>query len=228
MTALAASGAPSRRDEIVDIARRIFAERGYTNTSMRDIAEASGLMAGSLYSHFRSKAEILRLVLSPLVDELEPGQEAVLASEGSGLARFDLMIHTVLGVLEVHRDETTIMHYDWSELSETPELTDLAQRSNHLLALWQQVIVAGQEDGSIRADVRPGLVVRAATSALHASVDSKRFAEQSLPTDAQERSTVADELTVLFASGIGAVARPARRPNASRSPIPPSRRPRSR
>jgi len=218
VTSLASSGPTSRRDEIVTIARRIFAGRGYTATSMRDIAEASGLMAGSLYSHFRSKAEILRLVLSPLLDALEPGQEEVLASEGSGLDRFERMVRRVLEILAAHRDETTIVHYDWSELSETPELADLALRSNGLLDLWRRVVVAGQEDGSIRPDVRPELAVRAVTSALLASVDTKRYVTLALPETAVRRGELADELVALFSAGLG--GRPARA-----TPRPAARRP---
>ena len=45
---------------------------------MRDIAEASDLLAGSLYSHFRSKAHLLELVILPFYDELIPGQRAAL------------------------------------------------------------------------------------------------------------------------------------------------------
>ena len=44
-----------RRHEILEIAAELFAERGYRATSIRDIAERAGLLAGSLYYHIRSK-----------------------------------------------------------------------------------------------------------------------------------------------------------------------------
>ncbi|MCH4024276.1 MAG: TetR/AcrR family transcriptional regulator [Acetobacter sp.] len=44
-----------RRREILEIAAELFAERGYRATSIRDIAERAGLLAGSLYYHIRSK-----------------------------------------------------------------------------------------------------------------------------------------------------------------------------
>ncbi|MFT9147651.1 TetR/AcrR family transcriptional regulator [Acetobacter sp.] len=44
-----------RRHEILEIAAELFAERGYSATSIRDIAERAGLLAGSLYYHIRSK-----------------------------------------------------------------------------------------------------------------------------------------------------------------------------
>lgn len=227
VSSLAAPGVPSRRDEIVEIARGIFAERGYTNTSMRDIAEGAGLMAGSLYSHFRSKAEILRLVVTGLVDRLEPAQEAVLATGGSGLDRFERMVRDVLCILADHPDETVIMHYDWSDLSQTAELADLARRSNRLLELWRSVVEAGQRDGSIRTDVRPEVVVRAVTSALHASVDTKRYGALPLQPPGGGTAALGTELTLLFGAGL-APSRPSGRTGGGpagggRQPATPSR-----
>ena len=85
-TAPAERGDPgmSRRDEILGVAKAQIAERGYGNTSMRDIAEANGLLAGSLYSHFRSKAEIVRDIVIRFYDELLPAQQAVIDGERHG------------------------------------------------------------------------------------------------------------------------------------------------
>src|SRR5256885_16816650 len=49
----------SRADEIVDIAARLFYERGYPSVSTRALAQAAGIQGGSLYHHFSSKEEIL-------------------------------------------------------------------------------------------------------------------------------------------------------------------------
>ena len=48
-----------RADEIVDIAARLFYERGYQSVSTRALAQAAGIQGGSLYHHFASKEEIL-------------------------------------------------------------------------------------------------------------------------------------------------------------------------
>jgi AcrR family transcriptional regulator len=48
-----------RADEIVDIASRLFYERGYQSVSTRALAQAAGIQGGSLYHHFASKEEIL-------------------------------------------------------------------------------------------------------------------------------------------------------------------------
>lgn len=48
-----------RKEEILNISLRVFSEKGYKNTSMRDLVNATGLSAGGLYHHYKSTAEIL-------------------------------------------------------------------------------------------------------------------------------------------------------------------------
>lgn len=48
-------GPVSRRSQILEIAARLFAARGYRGTSMRDIGEQAGVLGGSLYHHIKSK-----------------------------------------------------------------------------------------------------------------------------------------------------------------------------
>ena len=52
----------TRREELVTVASRLFAERGYHGTSMADLAEAMGLQKGSLYSLTESKQELLVVI----------------------------------------------------------------------------------------------------------------------------------------------------------------------
>jgi AcrR family transcriptional regulator len=51
-------GSPRRADEILAAAGALFAEEGYRNTSMREVAAASGILASSLYRHFPPKEAI--------------------------------------------------------------------------------------------------------------------------------------------------------------------------
>jgi AcrR family transcriptional regulator len=59
------------RQRVLDGALRLFSERGYADTSMRDIAQLLGLQNGSLYSHYRSKDELLEQALAPLLDGID-------------------------------------------------------------------------------------------------------------------------------------------------------------
>ena len=54
----------ARRDEIVVIAGELFADRGYSSTTVREIGERAGILSGSLYHHFDSKEAIAEEILS--------------------------------------------------------------------------------------------------------------------------------------------------------------------
>jgi TetR/AcrR family transcriptional regulator, repressor for uid operon len=58
------SKAVATRAALVDLAAELFAERGYMQTSIRDIARRGGLTTGAIYGHFRNKADLLAEAIS--------------------------------------------------------------------------------------------------------------------------------------------------------------------
>lgn len=173
----------SRREEILALAKAQIAQHGYAGTSMRDIAEAAGLLAGSLYSHFRSKAELVRDIVVRFYDEMIPRQRAALEADGTGAERFRLMLEEVYALCAPRREELTILHYDWHVLASLPELEDVRAMSLEVLALWHAVVEAGKADGSIDPTLDTNAVVRIATSSVHALLDTVRYTDMPAPDD---------------------------------------------
>ena len=60
----------TRRAELLALAAQMFAERGYGQTTVRDIADAAGILSGSLYHHFDSKESMVDEILRTFLDEL--------------------------------------------------------------------------------------------------------------------------------------------------------------
>lgn len=192
----------ARREEIVEIARGLFARKGYTTTSMRDIALASDLLAGSLYSHFRSKTHLLELVILPFYDELIPGQRSALESGGTGAEAMEAMLRRVLAVCAEHDAVLTILHYDWAHLAGIDELADVIARSNETLDLWEQVLARGQADGSLRAEVSPATAVRIITSGIHGVLDRRRFGTREHLQADRSLDQLADEVVASLIGGL--------------------------
>jgi AcrR family transcriptional regulator len=59
------------RDRIVDVALRLFSERGTTAVSMRELADSAGVTVPGLYYHFASKADLIREVYRARFDRPE-------------------------------------------------------------------------------------------------------------------------------------------------------------
>ncbi len=64
--------ARATRVALVELASELFAEQGYIQTSIRDIARRAGVTSGALYGHFRNKADLLAEAINErIADELE-------------------------------------------------------------------------------------------------------------------------------------------------------------
>ncbi|MEU9348691.1 helix-turn-helix domain-containing protein [Streptomyces sp. NPDC048278] len=85
---------PARRAEIVRAARDSFAERGYANASLRDIAERAGITHAGLLHHFRNKDELLAAVLADRDSEdWQQGVDEVDSTERLGPYLAELVRH---------------------------------------------------------------------------------------------------------------------------------------
>jgi AcrR family transcriptional regulator len=76
------SRAQVTRATLIELAAELFAERGYVQTSIRDITRRGEVTSGAIYGHFRNKADLLAEAISARTEEelearsVEPGQEA--------------------------------------------------------------------------------------------------------------------------------------------------------
>lgn len=59
------------RDQILAVALRMFAERGYAATSIRDIAEGLGVTKAAVHYHFAAKEQIVQALVEPMLLQLE-------------------------------------------------------------------------------------------------------------------------------------------------------------
>src|SRR5215467_907739 len=91
-----------RRDEILDEATRLFAERGYEGASMADLAERVGLRKASLFHHFPSKDVLYAAVLERLLGPLGDAIRKALMTQGAFNDRLDAMSDAVTTALGSH------------------------------------------------------------------------------------------------------------------------------
>jgi AcrR family transcriptional regulator len=185
---------------LLDGARRLFAQQGYSNTSIRDIAKACGINSATLYSHVPSKADLYIEIVDPYLDAAQAAFSAAARTGGDGATRLEAMIDATIEVQRTYRDEYLSLLRDWHNMCRVPELAHLRERRRKGSELWLQVIKSGIEDRSLRADVRPG-EIQWLVANLVASVFDDRFeGAAEAPTEAQRRASLRVLLDGLRAS----------------------------
>jgi AcrR family transcriptional regulator len=109
------------RDELISRSAQLFREKGYDNTTVRDIAAATGIQAGSWFYHFKTKHDILAAIM-------EQGMERSLA-ETEAIAALDLppraMLHQLVEVhlhtlLAPDHHFIAVLLYEWRSLDDGP------------------------------------------------------------------------------------------------------------
>ena len=107
-----------RADEIVDIAARLFYERGYQSVSTRALAQAAGIQGGSLYHHFSSKEEILYRIVQYGSGEFFAGLLPHLeAPETSYRDRLDRFVRAYITDAQQRRYAIAVLFRDMAHLS---------------------------------------------------------------------------------------------------------------
>jgi AcrR family transcriptional regulator len=99
----------NRRARLLDAAAKLFGERGYHATSMRDIAKAVGMLSGSIYYHFESKDEMLLAVYEESQRRVAEEVDGAVARETDPWQRLEAACAAHLGALIAHRDYTQVM-----------------------------------------------------------------------------------------------------------------------
>jgi len=99
----------NRRARLLDAAARLFSERGFHATSMRDIAKAVGMLSGSIYYHFESKEEMLLAVYEEGVRGVADRVERAVADRQEPWARLEAACAAHLSGLIAHRDYARVM-----------------------------------------------------------------------------------------------------------------------
>jgi AcrR family transcriptional regulator len=96
--------AARRRRQLLEVALQVFAERGFHETSMNDIAEAAGVTKPVLYQHFRSKRELFGELLSDVGNELQEAITKAVTTAQSSHEMVELGFAAYFRYVDAHRD----------------------------------------------------------------------------------------------------------------------------
>lgn len=146
-----------RRQEIFSIATRLFYEKGYTQTSTKDIADAAGILKGSLYAHVDSKEDILMAVMEDIHVRFDANRRA---AEALDAEPYDRLVAFLTGHIQVAMqalEHHIIYSRDWRSLSPQRYQTIRDKRDAYERYLGG-LLADAQQTGRVRGDLDPQLL----------------------------------------------------------------------
>jgi TetR/AcrR family transcriptional regulator, cholesterol catabolism regulator len=157
--------AEPRRRQIENAASALFRERGYSATSVRDIAQALNLQGGSLYAHVASKEDVLWSIVGRAADRFQAEVGPIAASAADAPIRLGQMIRAHIEVVTGAQRDAVVFLHEWRYLSPTRR-SQVAARRDEYEALFRQVITDGVAAGDF-APTDPRLSAMTILSALN-------------------------------------------------------------
>jgi len=160
MTAEARDPGSTRREELLAIAARLFAEKGFRNTTVRDIADAAGILSGSLYHHFDSKESMVDEILSSFQEELFGQYDEILASDEDARTKLERAVLVSFDAIDRHHDEVAIFQNDAAYLLAFDRFAYLGERNKQSREVWLTLLQNGIDAGDLRDDLDLELTYR--------------------------------------------------------------------
>ena len=150
----------SRRDELLDLAATMFAERGLRATTVRDIADSAGILSGSLYHHFKSKEQMVEEVLRDFLDWLFGRYQEIVDTEPNPLERLKGLFMTSFEAIEDRHAQVVIYQDEAKRLSSLPQFDFVEARNKEQRKLWIDLLNEGVAQGCFRPDIDVDVVYR--------------------------------------------------------------------
>lgn len=198
--------AEDRRQQIIDVAIRLFSQKGFRGTTTKEIALAAGVNEAIIFRHFATKRDLYSAIIDQkaCATEMVAKQEAVLHAIEQRNDR-KLFETIALHILEVHEQDETFMRLMFYSALEGHELSDMFFR-NQVAERYREIanyIKERIQEGAFRK-VDPNIAVRAFFGMIIHHAQTKRFFNQSL---GDQKSTLsnrvaAERFTDLFLAGL--------------------------
>nr|WP_149183979.1 TetR/AcrR family transcriptional regulator [Streptomyces sp. TRM49041] len=149
-----------RRTEILAAAARVFAAQGYNATTVRQVADAAGMLAGSLYYHFDSKESMVDEILSGFLDELWTGYDTVLAAGLGPRETVEALVTESFREIDRHHAAVAIYQKEARHLAALPRFGYLTDSQRRFEKTWLGTLERGVAEQVFRADLDVRLTYR--------------------------------------------------------------------
>jgi TetR/AcrR family transcriptional regulator, cholesterol catabolism regulator len=153
------NGSPAksrRRDrEVLKAATTVFYRRGYADATVQDVADALGMLKGSLYYYIKSKEELLYRLATEVHDDVDALLSEAVALEGlSALERIQEFVRRQVEYNVRRLEAISVYHHDVHHLSKDLRSEIVGRRHMHE-AVLVSLLEEAQRDGDVDQSLNP-------------------------------------------------------------------------
>jgi TetR/AcrR family fatty acid metabolism transcriptional regulator len=154
-----------KRQRIIEAAVKVFAEKGFYNAKVSEIARASGVANGTIYLYFRNKDDILISLFEEEMKRIIERMKAEIEREQGAVRKIEKFALMHLSLIEENKGLAEVLQVELRQSSKfMKEYRN--RRFAEYVNLISAIIRQGQKEGVVRADVMPGVAKRAFFGAL--------------------------------------------------------------
>jgi TetR/AcrR family transcriptional regulator, cholesterol catabolism regulator len=178
----------TRKDVIIAKAAKLFREKGFSATSMRDLAENVGVEAASLYNHISSKAEILQEICFKTANNFTHHIEEVDATPNkTAIEKLQAILRFHIRQMVDNYEEVYVTDREWKHLTD-PYLSNMQGQRRAYRQRIASIIEEGIRNGEIKDIDAPTAVL----IMLHAvsGIESWHRSKQKIPAERLEENMV--------------------------------------
>ena len=139
----------NRRAEIIEIAAKLFKIKGFTATTMRDIAEQVGMEAASMYNHIKSKDEILQAICFKISNEYISQLNTIENQIKSPVEKIKELIRLHVRIIITDINSISVANNEWKHLSDDA-LTAFKEARRDYEQRFAKIIEAGIAVGELQ------------------------------------------------------------------------------
>jgi TetR/AcrR family transcriptional regulator, cholesterol catabolism regulator len=151
---------PIRRARLVEISAQLFATQGFKETTVRDIADAAGIMSGSLYHHFESKDAILQEIVRDFLGNLYASYAAIEKQYDDPQQVVDALIRHSLKIIQEAPYSVALYQDEARSIVGAPGYEYIVETSKKNEQVWVRAIEAGKKSGKFRRELDAAVVYR--------------------------------------------------------------------
>ena len=106
----------TKKDIILKNAAALFRKKGFSATSVRELAESLGIEAPSLYNHIGSKVELLQEICFAVADDYTTNMDVVMQSNKTPAQKIEAIIRFHVRKLSTDFDRVFVADHEWKQL----------------------------------------------------------------------------------------------------------------